>query len=147
MAVDARAEEFQHIEVFDKFALSSIALLNADLSGVQVVFLDIDMPEINGLDAAKALRGKYPELIIVFVTSYISCADRTEISKYLFALHLDEFVKIFDSRSRPKFENTSDNVAILNAFKARGWIYDYILDEAGYFKIRRHAPRLVSKTN
>ena len=77
----------------------------------------------------------------------ISCADRTEISKYLFALHLDEFVKIFDSRSRPKFENTSDNVAILNAFKARGWIYDYILDEAGYFKIRRHAPRLVSKTN
>ena len=77
----------------------------------------------------------------------ISCADRTEISKYLFALHLDEFVKIFDSRSRPKFENTSDNVDILNAFKARGWIYDYILDEAGYFKIRRHAPRLVSKTN
>ena len=74
-------------------------------------------------------------------------ADQTEISKYLFALHLDEFVKIFDSRSRPKFENTSDNVAILNAFKARGWIYDYILDEAGYFKIRRHAPRLVSKTN
>lgn len=74
-------------------------------------------------------------------------ADQTEISRYLSALRLDEFVKIFDSRSRPKFENTSDNVAILNAFKARGWIYDYILDEAGYFKIRRHAPRLVSKTN
>ena len=77
----------------------------------------------------------------------ISCADRTEISKYLFALHLDEFVKIFDSRSRPKFENTSDNVAILNAFKARGWIYDYIRDEAEYFKIRRHAPRIAGKIN
>lgn len=77
----------------------------------------------------------------------ISCADRTEISKYLFALHLDEFVKIFDSRSRPKFENTSDNVDILNAFKSRGWIHDYFLDEAGYLKIHRHAPRLVSKTN
>lgn len=77
----------------------------------------------------------------------ISCADQTEISKYLFALHLDGFVKIFDSRSRPKFENTSDNVAILNAFKARGWIHEYFLDEAGYLKIRRHAPRLVSKTN
>ena len=77
----------------------------------------------------------------------ISCADRTEISKYLFALHLDEFVKIFDSRSRPKFENTSDNVDILNAFKSRGWIHDYFLDEAGYLKIHRHAPRIVGKIN
>ena len=81
------------------------------------------------------------------IVADIPHADQTEISRYLSALRLDEFVKIFDSRSRPKFENTSDNVAILNAFKARGWIYDYILDEAGYFKIRRHAPRLVSKTN
>ena len=81
------------------------------------------------------------------IVADIPHADQTEISRYLSALRLDEFVKIFDSRSRPKFENTSDNVAILNAFKARGWIYDYILDEAGYFKIRRHAPKLVSKTN
>ena len=77
----------------------------------------------------------------------IPWADQTEISKYLSALHMDEFVKIFDSRSRPKFENTSDNVDILNAFKSRGWIHDYFLDEAGYLKIHRHAPRLVSKTN
>lgn len=50
---------------------SSAALLSSDLSGVQVVFLDIDMPEINGLDAARTLRCRYPELIIIFVTSYI----------------------------------------------------------------------------
>ena len=77
----------------------------------------------------------------------IPWTDQTEISKYLSALHMDEFVKIFDSRSRPKFEDTSDNVDILNAFKSRGWIHDYFLDEAGYLKIHRHAPRHVSKTN
>lgn len=76
-----------------KVFASSIALLNADLSGVQVVFLDIDMPEINGLDAAKALRGKYPELIIVFVTSYIEYAPagyRVAAFRYLLKQRLDE---------------------------------------------------------
>lgn len=81
------------------------------------------------------------------ITADIPLADQTEISKYLSALHMDEFVKIFDSRSRPKFENTSDNVDILNAFKSRGWIHDYFLDEAGYLKIHRHAPRIVGKIN
>ena len=57
------------------------------------IFLDIDMPEINGLDAAKALRGKYPELIIVFVTSYIEYAPagyRVAAFRYLLKQRLDE---------------------------------------------------------
>lgn len=45
-------------------------LLAADLSEMQVVFLDIDMPMINGMDVAKELRQKYHELIIVFATAY-----------------------------------------------------------------------------
>lgn len=77
----------------------------------------------------------------------IPWTDQTEISKYLSALHMDAFVKIFDSRSRPKFEDTSDNVDILNAFKSRGCIHDYFLDEAGYLKIHRHAPRIAGKIN
>lgn len=48
--------------------------LEADLSSVQVAFLDIDMPGINGLDVAKQLRGHFPELIIVFVTGFIKYA-------------------------------------------------------------------------
>ena len=45
-------------------------LLNADLSDVQIVFLDIDMPGINGVETARQLRVKYTELIIVFVTAF-----------------------------------------------------------------------------
>lgn len=51
-------------------------LLKTDLSSVQVVFLDIDMPEINGIDVAKRLRAKYHDLIIVFVTGYIKYAPK-----------------------------------------------------------------------
>lgn len=53
---------------------SPAALLQADLSKTQVVFLDIDMPQVNGLEAAAQLRAKFPEIIIVFVTSYIEYA-------------------------------------------------------------------------
>lgn len=45
-------------------------LLSADLSDRQVVFLDIDMPGIDGLDTARQLRASYPDLIIVFVTAF-----------------------------------------------------------------------------
>ena len=36
----------------------------------QVVFLDIDMPEIKGIDAASCIMEKNPDTIIVFVTAY-----------------------------------------------------------------------------
>lgn len=49
-------------------------LLAADLSAVQTLFLDIDMPGINGLETAHRLRERYPELIIVFVTGFIEYA-------------------------------------------------------------------------
>lgn len=61
-------------------------LLASDLSSVQVVFLDIDMAEINGLEAAKELRKRYPELILVFVTAFIEYAPagyRVEAFRYL----------------------------------------------------------------
>lgn len=50
------------------------ALLKADLSAAHALFLDIDMPEINGIETAARLREKYPELIIVFVTAFIKYA-------------------------------------------------------------------------
>ncbi len=39
-----------------------------------VVFLDIDMPQRNGLDTALELRGLHPDIIIIFVTAYSSYA-------------------------------------------------------------------------
>lgn len=49
-------------------------LLEFNLSGIQVVFLDVDMPEINGIDVAFSIRKRYPDIILVFVTGYIQYA-------------------------------------------------------------------------
>ncbi len=37
---------------------------------INIIFLDIDMPEMSGFDAAKFLREKYSNSYIIFVTSY-----------------------------------------------------------------------------
>ena len=46
------------------------ALLASDLTDVQIVFLDIDMPGLNGMEVAHQLREKSKELIIIFVTAF-----------------------------------------------------------------------------
>ena len=61
-------------------------LLNADLSNCDALFLDIAMPEITGLEAAKLLRRDYPDLILVFVTGWIDYAPagyRVNAFRYL----------------------------------------------------------------
>lgn len=53
---------------------SSLSLLNADLSSFHVLFLDIDMPDLNGLETARKLREKYKRIILVFVTAFVEYA-------------------------------------------------------------------------
>lgn len=53
---------------------SGESLLKSDLSDVYAVFLDIDMPGLNGLDVARRLRLSHPDIIIVFVTAFIQYA-------------------------------------------------------------------------
>lgn len=66
---------------------SSSAILEADLSNTQVVFLDIDMPLVNGLEVARVLRNKYPNIILVFVTAYIKYApDGYHVSAFRYLL-------------------------------------------------------------
>lgn len=67
------------------------AILDADLTSVQVLFLDVDMPGINGLQVAHQLRSRYPELIIVFVTGFLEYAPagyNVDAFRYLLKDHL-----------------------------------------------------------
>lgn len=66
-----------------------------------------------------------------------------EACRYLSALNLHEYVRIFDSHSKPKFEISQQSKNILDAFKQKGWIFEYFEDETrpDYYKIRRREPR------
>lgn len=68
-------------------------LLELDFSTVDVLFLDIEMPEINGLEAAKQIRQRYGDLLLVFVTGFIDYAPsgyKVNAFRYLLKSKLDE---------------------------------------------------------
>lgn len=69
--------------------------------------------------------------------------DKTEAHQYLSALNLHEYIKIFDSHSKPKFEINQQSESILDAFVQKTWIFEYVEDDMrpGYYKIRRREPR------
>ena len=62
-----------------------------------------------------------------------------QIDEGLTLLDLGKYSKIFDERSRPKFEIGSESKKLLGAFQKNGLIYDYEEDQnrEGYYKIVR----------
>lgn len=94
---------------------SPLAMLEADLSQVQAVFLDIDMPELNGLEAAKGLRNQYPDMIFVFVTAFIEYAPagyHVSAFRYLLKQQLDNnLTAVIEDVQQKLFEST-ENITI-----------------------------------
>ena len=65
------------------------------------------------------------------------------IKEILTLLNLTNYLKIFDTRSRPKFEITDENEKLLIAFKEKNLIdsYEESLEKEGYYKIVRLKPK------
>lgn len=59
--------------------------------------------------------------------------------KCLLMVGLDEYIKIFDSHSRPKFAINEQNDRLLSAFQQKNWIFEYLEDNTrpGFYKIHR----------
>ena len=98
-----------------KIFSSSKSLLSEDLSSVQAAFLDIDLPDLNGLEIAAILRQRYPEMVLIFVTSFIEYAPsgyKVNAFRYLLKAKLDEellltvIIGLF-AKNRFQFKNTT----------------------------------------
>ncbi|MBS1667151.1 MAG: response regulator transcription factor [Bacteroidetes bacterium] len=97
MMILSLLEKFPFIEIKGSFASASAALELAKKAMLDIVFLDIDMPETNGLNLRKQLLN-IPACI--FITSYSDFAlDGYELEAldYLVKpLHLERFSKSID---------------------------------------------------
>lgn len=74
--------------------------------------------------------------ILASILPYIGREDATH---YLSDLGLSEYIRVFDPHSKPKFPINANNEELLDAFKEKGWIYEYVedSDRDGFYKIRR----------
>ena len=56
-----------------------------------LVILDIEMPAINGMEVADAIRRLLPDILVIFVTSHTEYAlDAYELSIFLSLIHISE---------------------------------------------------------
>lgn len=96
-----------HLRVFS----SPNRMLGENLSDTQVAFLDIEMPQLNGLELAGQLRQRYPELLIVFLTSFIKYAPagyRVNAFRYILKKELEqELPQVMDDIAAKMQENGS----------------------------------------
>lgn len=71
--------------------------------------------------------------------------DESFIKEILTLFDLTNYLKIFDTRSRPKFEINEENEKLLTAFKENNLIASYEDSEKeGYYKIIRNKPTIKS---
>jgi two-component system, NarL family, nitrate/nitrite response regulator NarL len=63
-------QDEKDIEILDIVKDSKTLITSIEKKLPDMVLLDINMPGMNGLDAAKTLRGKYPGLKIIMLSTY-----------------------------------------------------------------------------
>lgn len=67
-------------------------MLAADLAAYDLLFLDIDMGDVNGIDLARKLRRTRPDSVLIFVTNFIEYAPEgyeVDAFRYLSKQQLD----------------------------------------------------------
>ncbi len=80
-------KEESKIELVGEFEHSIDALNYLEKNPVDLVFLDINMPDMNGFDLGKIITKMYPEIKIVFITAYKDYAvDAFEIKAFDYLL-------------------------------------------------------------
>lgn len=63
-------ESIPDVEIVGEFSRPEEAFACVRSQKVEVVFLDIEMPEMSGLELAERLRELCPELVIIFISGY-----------------------------------------------------------------------------
>lgn len=76
---------------------SGEALLDSNVSNLSIVFMDIKMANLNGIDTAQILRKRNPEFILVFVTGLIEYAPEGYMVKAFRYILKDRFAQVFDA--------------------------------------------------
>lgn len=76
------------------------------------------------------------------LTERIPLLSRIDCLQAFNTIGRTDFASIFETRKHPKFSVCKANQTVLDKLQAKGWIYDYYIDEndSNYYRIRRTKP-------
>lgn len=89
------------VEITAAYINPALALKNAETDRPDVVFVDIEMPEINGITLAQSMKDLFPDVIVIFITAYSQyAAESFEVQPLDYLLKPvteGRFVKMMDN--------------------------------------------------
>lgn len=88
--------EMKEITFIIKHYRSGEELLHCNINQIDLVFLDIRMAELDGIQVAHILRRRNPDFILIFVSSYIEYAPYGYESKALRYILKEHIETLFD---------------------------------------------------
>lgn len=117
---DIKNVEYMQNMILRQYPLSNIVnfrdgkslLRHIDKNTVDIVLLDIKLPEENGIDIAKRIRKKHKDLLIIFITSekeYVFEAFDVKAFHYLLKPFTDEKFYEILKKAVAEFENGSQD--------------------------------------
>lgn len=97
------------------------ALRHAAEQGVDVAFLDVEMPVMNGLELAVRLKALHPDINIIFITAYsefMQEAFRLHASGYLLKPVTEEMIfrELTDLRNAPALDRKKVRISAFGSF-------------------------------
>lgn len=115
-----------HIKCPETACFHDGASLLADQGGIDILFLDVEMPGMNGIYVGNELKKRNSNIIIFIVTSYAEYLDdamRFHVFRYLskpldkqrFFRNMKDAVDLFNSRTKTMPIETRDGVHTLPA--------------------------------
>lgn len=115
--------KYPQIQVVGQYTNSVKAMEEIQNINVDVVFLDIDMPQMNGMETAARIRELSPHTEVVFVTAYEKYALQAYqfhpmdyILKPVEEERLDQLIHYFTLRHQEERPVTSDKRLIIQCF-------------------------------
>jgi len=103
--------KFDNIEVIQTFTTAKDLLLEGPTLDFQVAFLDIEMPEMNGIEVAQLLKTWDKNICIIFVTAYrdyVVQAVDVQLLEYLLnrisKTHLEKTINKIEEKFQTKIK-------------------------------------------
>ena len=115
-----------------------------DTQEFDMIFLDIDMPQITGFDLAKKTVRVHPQMLIIFVTSHEELVFPTfQYSPFRF-LRKDYFDQEIDEAVQAAVQSISERNRMLEIATTEGVQYVY-LSEILYFESEKNYLNIITK--
>ncbi|SCY50656.1 LytR/AlgR family response regulator transcription factor [Alkaliphilus peptidifermentans] len=114
-------------------------LLNIDKKILDIVFLDVEMKNINGIETGRIIRQKFPQAIIVFITGYKHYAlEAFELYSFQYILKPITMEKMQDIMNkiilRIQELNVLNDISKLFVFKNKEEVVQLRVDDIYFFE-------------